>query len=89
MSNRNIVPRARIQGARNNKGAKFFVATMAATKYCHGHEQRLEFIFFERLERRRSGPESVVFGYAVEDVDAAVVEQGGLGYGAPGAGGTD
>jgi hypothetical protein len=52
-------------------------------------ELRLEFIFLERLERRWAGAQRVVFGDAVEDVNAAVVQQGGLGDRASGRGGAD
>src|SRR5581483_11795291 len=52
-------------------------------------KRRLEFIFFERLERGGAGAERVVFGHAVEDVHAAVVQQGGLGDRALGRGGAD
>ncbi len=51
--------------------------------------EQLEFIFLERLKRRRSAAQSVVFGDAVEDVNTAIVEEGGLRDRAPGAGGTD
>ena len=49
----------------------------------------LKFVFFERLERRWPAAESVVFGDAVEDVNAAIVEEGGLRDRALGAGGTE
>jgi len=40
---------------------------------------RLEFVFFERSQRGGSAAQDIVFGLAVEDVDAAVVQQGGAG----------
>ena len=54
-----------------------------------GRLNNLELIFLERLERRWPGAESVVFCDAVEDVNAAIVKQGGLGNRPPRDGGTD
>ncbi len=42
----------------------------------------LEFIFLERFERRRAAPQGIVAGDPVENVNAAIVQQGGLRDGA-------
>src|SRR5690606_1351242 len=47
----------------------------------------LEFIFLERLEGGRAASERVVPGHPVEDVNAAVVEEGRLGDRPAGGGG--
>lgn len=46
----------------------------------------LELVFLERLERRRSAAQDVVAGDPVKDMNAVVVQQGGLGHGPFGAG---
>ena len=46
----------------------------------------LKLVFLERLERRRAAAQDVVAGDPVEDMDTVVVQQGGLGHGAFGAG---
>ena len=40
---------------------------------------QLEFVFFEGLEGRGAGAQRIVFGDAVEDMNAAIVQQGRLG----------
>jgi hypothetical protein len=50
---------------------------------------RLEFISFERLEGGWTAAEGIVLGNTVEDVNATIVQQRGLGDRAPGDGGTD
>lgn len=49
----------------------------------------LEFVFLERLERRRPSAQGVVFCNTVEDMNAAIVEQGRLGDRALGRGGAN
>lgn len=46
----------------------------------------LKFVLLQRLKRRRAAPQSIVFGDAVKDVNAAVMQQGWLRYGALGLG---
>ena len=46
----------------------------------------LKLVFLKRFERRRAAAQDVVAGDTVEDMDAMVVQQGGLGHGPFGAG---
>src|SRR5262245_55939205 len=50
---------------------------------------RLEFVFLKRLERGRTGAQGVVFSHPVENVDAAIVQQGRVRDRALGRGGAD
>ena len=50
------------------------------------HDSVLEFVFFERLQRRRAAAQDIVAGDAVEDMDAMVMQQGGLRHCPFGAG---
>jgi hypothetical protein len=40
---------------------------------------KLEFVFFEGLQRRGASAQRIVFGDPVEDMNAAIVQQGRLG----------
>ena len=46
----------------------------------------LKLVFLKRLERRWAAAQGVVSGDPVKDMDAAVVQQGGLGHGPFGTG---
>jgi hypothetical protein len=47
----------------------------------YGDYPELEFVLFEGLERRGASAQRIVFGDAVEDMNAAVVQQRRLGNG--------
>jgi len=49
-------------------------------------DRALKLVFLKRFERRRAAAQNVVAGDTVEDMDAMVVQQGGLGHGPFGAG---
>jgi hypothetical protein len=47
----------------------------------NGAYPKLESVFFEGLEGRGASSQGIVFGDAVEDMNAAIVQQGRLGNG--------
>ena len=49
-------------------------------------DRALEFVFFEGFQRRWAAAQDIVAGDAVKDMDAVIVQQGGLGNGPFGAG---
>jgi hypothetical protein len=76
-----------LQGVRAGLEANVFLSAILGEMTKTGSDlefssvECLEFVFLERLERGRPAAQRVVLGDAVEDVNAAIMEQGGLGDG--------